>query len=146
FGAAQRRSSCRNESFSGICDAAGCCGTRTHAAPRRCRRHDAHRATSMAHVLWVVYRHRILFPGARKSPAEISSCGGTSPTDIPVGARPGSALVPGCAAALVTDFLADSHSLLQEAAVSSVTISNSCGLPSYRLTRSDFGILIASEP
>jgi hypothetical protein len=64
-----RRCSCRNDLFHGFGDVAGCHGGRAHAGARRCCWNKAHRAASLAHVLWAVHRGRIFFPGAAKPPA-----------------------------------------------------------------------------
>jgi hypothetical protein len=49
--------------FHGFCDAAGSRWGHSHARARRRLRSKAHRAPSLAHVLWPFRRHRILFPG-----------------------------------------------------------------------------------
>ncbi len=38
-------------------------GRRSHAGARRCSRSKAHRAVSLAHVLWAIHRSRVYFPG-----------------------------------------------------------------------------------
>src|SRR6266851_704346 len=57
----------RNDLFHGFGDAAGCRGGRSHAGARRCPWSKAHRAASLAHVLWAVHRSRVFFPGALRS-------------------------------------------------------------------------------
>jgi len=58
--------------FHGFRVFACCGGGRSHAGARRCSWSKAHRAASLAHVLWAVHRSRLFFPGTLKPPAEIA--------------------------------------------------------------------------
>ncbi len=78
-----RRSSGRNDLFHGFRDAAGRGGGRSHACTRRCSWSQAHRAASLAHVLWPVHRGRIFFPGAVKPSVEIAFGSGPRATLVP---------------------------------------------------------------
>ena len=60
---ASKWSSPRHVLFYGFRDAACCRRRHSHARSRRRLRHQAHRAPSLAYVLWAVHRHRVLLPG-----------------------------------------------------------------------------------
>jgi hypothetical protein len=78
-----RRSSGGNDFFHGFRDAAGCGRGRSNACTRRRFWGQAHRAASLAHVLWPVHRGRVFFPGAVKPPAEIAFGSGAWATLVP---------------------------------------------------------------
>lgn len=55
---------------------------RAHAAWRRRGWNSAHRAASVAHVLWTVYRIGVVFPGAEQPSAEIAHESGTRAASV----------------------------------------------------------------
>jgi hypothetical protein len=69
--------------FHGFGHAAGCRRGRSHALARRRFRSQAHRAASLAHVLWAVYRGRLFLSGALKPPSEAAFDSGARATSIP---------------------------------------------------------------
>src|ERR1700739_2118806 len=75
-----RRSACRNDLLYGFCDAAGCRGRPSHAGGRRCSWSKAHRAASLAYVLWAVHRSSVFFPGPLEPPIEIAFGSGVRAT------------------------------------------------------------------
>jgi hypothetical protein len=78
-----RRSSRWNELLHGFRDAAGGCWGRSHAATRRCFWSQAHRAASLAHVLWAVHRSRVFFHGTLEPSLEIAFNRGARATPVP---------------------------------------------------------------
>ncbi len=122
--------------FHGFCDAAGSRGGYSHAHARRRLRSKAHRAPSLAHVLWPVRRHGILFSGTAAGLSRLA-------------ARIARVVCTRSAAARVADFLAVSrlvHSHLPEKAtrgpVGSFLMSckNSAVIPSREVTRNLFDL------
>ena len=73
---------------------------RSHARARRCFWRTTHRAASLAHVLWAVYRLRVLLPGTAAS----------IPSLVTQNKR---AFYPGYPATDIADFLAVPSSLHQ---------------------------------
>ncbi len=69
--------------FMGFRVFACCGGGRSHAGARRCSWSKAHRAASLAHVLWAVHRSRLFFPGTLKPPAEIAFGSGARAASVP---------------------------------------------------------------
>jgi hypothetical protein len=69
--------------FHGLGDAAGRGGGGSHAGTRRCFWTKAHRAASLAHVLWAVHRSRVFFPGTLKPSAAIAFDSGARKASIP---------------------------------------------------------------
>ena len=77
-----RWSPSRNDLFHGFGDAAGGRRRRSHAGGWRRPWSTAHRAASLAYVLWAIYRSRIFFYGALKPPAETAFGGGTRAASV----------------------------------------------------------------
>src|SRR5580658_5352341 len=77
------RSSRRDDLLYGFCDAARCRGRHSHAGGCRCCWSKAHRAASLAHVLWAVHRGGVFFPGTLEPPIEIAFGSGARTTSAP---------------------------------------------------------------
>ena len=95
-----------------------------HACPRRSCGQQAHRATSLANVLWAVYRHRVLFPGTSQPPTETTFDVGASPPSVPDRATRRSAFVLGCAPAAFPGLLAGPSSLHECGSGSCIKLSS----------------------
>jgi hypothetical protein len=94
----------------------------------------------LAHVLWVVYRHWIVFLRTRKPACEIPFGGGTPAARISDFATPGSAPVLGCSAAAASGFLAGASSVHERGSLAFLhNIPRMKVRRPYRLSRSDFG-------
>jgi hypothetical protein len=77
------RSSCRNDLFHGFDNVTGRGRGYSHAGAWRCFWNKAHRAASLAHVLWVVHRSRVFLHGTLEPPAEAALHSGHWPASIP---------------------------------------------------------------
>src|ERR1700693_5836395 len=73
----------RNDVLHGFRDAAGWHGGRSHVGTRWCFWCKAHRAASLADVLWPVHRSRIFFSGTLEPPTEIAFGSGTRAAPVP---------------------------------------------------------------
>src|SRR6185369_17809763 len=89
----------------GFGDAIGRGGGRSYARAARHFGRETHRATSLAHVLWLVYRHRVLFSRSREPSTEISAGNRAPATTIPRVTARRSAFVLGCPAVVTADLL-----------------------------------------